>query len=797
MHILVLTDRDWTHPQGGGTGANLFGQVSRWLAWGHRVSVIACSYPGAESFERIEGREGVGDLEIHRMGGRSTLFPRAIWKQWRGLVPDADVVLEVINGITFLTPLWLRRPRVALIHHVHREHFVEEMGRKGGLAAFLLETAPLRWLYRGSRFLTISHATARQIAEHGIPLDRIEVSYLGVELEAFEPGERAPEPTLLYLGRLKRYKRIEVVLDVLEAIPEATLDVAGDGDHREALEAEIARRGLAERVRMHGHVDEDEKRRLLRRSWVNLTASSAEGWCLTVMEAGASGTPSAALGVGGLPESIEDGRTGFLARDPADLAAKTGRIVADPQLRERLGGAALDRAREFTWDRTARQSLELLQAERERQAGAPSFFRQLLRSDTGRAAGLAGAQLTANVVALVFTVVFARILGAGDYGSLVALLSTFIILQVPGNAMQVAVAREVASAIADGHANPGAEVRIWLRRLVVGTIAVTGAALVLRDPLAAAIGVDEVPWAAAATVPTGALWLLLAVIRGALQGVQRYRLVGGSIVAEAAGRLAAGLVLVAVGLDVTGAFLGTTFSLMAVAAVLTVPLLRRFPRPEREDERGISLTQLLRGALVPVMALALIAVVQEVHVIVVKHEVDGDAAGAYGAAAVAAKAIVWVGVGLGLYLVPEAARRTRLGDDARPILVRTLALIALGALPMVLVYAVAGAPLLRTVFGEKFTSASDALPLLGLAMSLLACVFLTVQYLLALRRSKFVVVLAVAAVLEPLLLLTVGGGLTDFALTLLAVQLVLASVVLAIGLQDAARAQARAGTAPA
>src|SRR4051794_37437024 len=38
VHILVLTDRDWTHPQGGGTGTNLYGQVSRWLAWGHRVS---------------------------------------------------------------------------------------------------------------------------------------------------------------------------------------------------------------------------------------------------------------------------------------------------------------------------------------------------------------------------------------------------------------------------------------------------------------------------------------------------------------------------------------------------------------------------------------------------------------------------------------------------------------------------------------------------------------------------------------------------------------------------------------
>src|SRR5947209_3586741 len=181
LHILIMSDRDWTHPQGGGTGTNLYGQVSRWIAWGHRVSVIACSYPGAAACERI------GALTLHRVGGRSTVFPRAILRQWRGLVPDADVVLEVVNGITFLTPMWLRTPRVTLVHHIHRDHYVREMGAAGRVAAFLLETLPLRLLYRRSRFLTISRASASDIAAHGIPRDQIEVAYIGVELDAFEP----------------------------------------------------------------------------------------------------------------------------------------------------------------------------------------------------------------------------------------------------------------------------------------------------------------------------------------------------------------------------------------------------------------------------------------------------------------------------------------------------------------------------------------------------------------------------------------------------------------------------------
>ncbi len=371
LHILILSDRDWTHPQGGGTGTNLFGQVSRWLAWGHRVSVIACSYPGAAPVEHIDD-----SLTIYRAGGRSTVFPRTILRQMRGLVPDADVVLEVVNGITFLTPLWLRTPRVTLVHHIHRDHYVREMGRAGRVAAFLLETLPLRLLYRRSRFLTISHASARDIARHGIDPERIEVGYIGVELDAFEPRPeaRAEVPTILYLGRLKRYKRIEVLLDALEAVPEAVLEIAGDGDHRPALEAEIARRGLTDRVRLHGHVTEERKRELYQQAWVNATASSAEGWALSVMEAAACGTPTAALAVGGVQESVEDGRTGLLARSPDELAARIRLILRDPELRDSLGAAALERAELFTWDACAKRTLEVLEAQ---VAGAAA-----LRGDT-------------------------------------------------------------------------------------------------------------------------------------------------------------------------------------------------------------------------------------------------------------------------------------------------------------------------------------------------------------------------------------------------------------------------------
>jgi O-antigen/teichoic acid export membrane protein len=423
-------------------------------------------------------------------------------------------------------------------------------------------------------------------------------------------------------------------------------------------------------------------------------------------------------------------------------------------------------------------------------------WRPLTGSDTGRAVGMATAQMATNAIALVFTVVFARLLGASGYGSLAALTSAFIILMVPGSALQIAVAREVSQAAAGGSPAAGAEVHHWLERLVLATCVVSVVAVLLRDLTAAVINVDQV-WAAAAVPVCGMLWMLVSVERGALQGFFSYRIVGLSIVAEAAARLLFALALVGLGLDVTGAFLGNLLGLVAVAATLAIclrPLL-----PARAVSADLSrLRDLLLQARIPVLGLTLLFALQEVHIIVVKHEASSDAAGSYAVAAVAAKALIWVAVGLGLYLVPEVARRAEKGTEARPVLIRTLGLIVLCSVPALLIFALGGEPLLAAVFGEDLTEAAGALPWLGLAMAFLACTYLAVQYLLALRRSSFVAVLMSAVVVEIALLAGIGSQLEQLALALFALQLACAATVLTLAFStqlERARdqKQARAG----
>src|SRR3954447_7868742 len=408
--------------------------------------------------------------------------------------------------------------------------------------------------------------------------------------------------------------------------------------------------------------------------------------------------------------------------------------------------------------------------------------RKLTGSETGKAAELGIAAMIGNVVSLVFTLVFTRVLGQSGYGSLGALVSTFLLLTVAGYALQTTVAREVSGALAAGDPDAGRGVRRWLRRLAVPAFVLAGVGLLARDVLATVIGVEDVPWAAGATLFAGALWLILSVERGALLGFQRYRLVGVSIIVEQVLRLAFGIVLAKGGLDVTGAFLGTPAALACVAGVLLVPLGAQLGDAPDEELPGHRLRDLARRAWVPICALGLISWLQDGNVIVVKHLASDHDAGAWVAAAVAAKAIMWIAIGLAAYLVPEVARRAGSGDDARPILLRVMGLIAALAVPMVLIYAVAARIILEKVLHVH--GAVGALPFFGLAMSMLALTYLATQYHLALHRSRFLVVLALGGLAQPLIMVAVGGArLTTLALGLLGLHLTVAAVMLTLALR--------------
>src|SRR5215471_11240406 len=107
-------------------------------------------------------------------------------------------------------------------------------------------------------------------------------------------------------------------------------------------------------------------------------------------------------------------------------------------------------------------------------------LKALAGTDTGQAATMAVAVMGQNLLGLIFTVVFARILGKDGYGSLAALVAAFLILSIPGTALQVTVAREVSGALATGEAARGAAIRGWMRSLLIAAAGVTVVSLALQ-----------------------------------------------------------------------------------------------------------------------------------------------------------------------------------------------------------------------------------------------------------------------------------------------------------------------------
>jgi len=401
-------------------------------------------------------------------------------------------------------------------------------------------------------------------------------------------------------------------------------------------------------------------------------------------------------------------------------------------------------------------------------------------SETGKAVGLAGAMIINNGIALVASVVFARMLT--DYGALAALVSYLLILTVVGQALQVATARDGVLGRLGTGADLVATLERWGWSLGAFTLVATIASILLRQPIADLVGVPRQPWGAAAGIPAGCAYLAVSIMRGALQGTGEYRVVGISLVGEQTIRLIAGAALAVIGLKVTGAFLGSLIAYVAMTGYCMLRLRDRLGL-QHNTSGGVSafgLWRHVRVAAVAIAALAVIQFLQNIDLIIANHRFSQRVASSYAVAAVAAKVLIWVAMGAGFYLVPECSRLRSKGIDARPVLLRAVGIIAVCAIPCLLIFAVGAHPLLSLVFGRKRAIASSSLLPLGAAFTVLAGTYLAVQYMLALHRSKFLIAIGLVAALEPVLLLQAPRNPAGFATVVLGVQVL--GAVLAFGL---------------
>lgn len=356
LQLLALNWRDIRHPEAGGAEVHLHEILARMVSRGHAATQVVTSYPGAPSEEIVDG------IHVVRRGSwwnANFVLPRVA----RALLREQpfDLVVEDINKIPFLMPLYTRVPVVAVVPHLFGSTVFRETNPV--FASYVLAwEALIPPVYARARFVAISSSTRDDLVKRGVAADRIDVVLCGLDHACYRllPGTvRADAPTVVHLGRVRRYKAIGVVLKAFERVRSevagARLLVVGDGPELPALRRLAERLRLGDSVMFTGRLRTEEVVELLNRAHVCVNASPKEGWGLTVVEANACGVPNVGSDRPGLRDSIQNGKTGFLVPygDVDAFARKTIDLLTDLPLWHRMSETSLAWAQSLTWEKTA------------------------------------------------------------------------------------------------------------------------------------------------------------------------------------------------------------------------------------------------------------------------------------------------------------------------------------------------------------------------------------------------------------------------------------------------------------
>ncbi|MGB9727760.1 MAG: glycosyltransferase family 4 protein, partial [Nitrososphaeria archaeon] len=365
MRILLCPEYFIPHVGGGEVWSF---NVSKILARkGYNVMVISYKHPNRFHNEIIDG------VQIFRIGpfpvkGIQPYLIRAIFSTYgivvKGLTLDYDIIMA--NQTFPLIPSYIvskirRKNVVAVFHDIYGLGFsLNEKGFIKGFVRGIAELVAIKLNY--NIILTVSESTKKKLVHVGVKEDKIHVVGGGVNLESIDSvkAQKSSKPTIIFVGRLVRLKKVENLLlafkNILSKIPETELYIVGSGPQEKMLKDLAKRLDLSSNVHFTGFVPEKEKIKLIKNAWVLVQPSIAEGFGLVLAEANACRTPVVAVDSGGPREVVIDGVTGFLVKpnDVKQLTEKILEILSDKTKMYRMGEDGRKAVEEkYTWEKVA------------------------------------------------------------------------------------------------------------------------------------------------------------------------------------------------------------------------------------------------------------------------------------------------------------------------------------------------------------------------------------------------------------------------------------------------------------
>jgi glycosyltransferase involved in cell wall biosynthesis len=360
MKILIINWRDITHPWAGGAERHIHELAKIWVKQGNHVTLLCGGYP------KMISKENIDQIEIIRIGNTYSIFLLAPYYYLFYLKQRKfNVIIDTAHGIPFFSPIFSRLPKILIIHHNHKSIWKTEWNSFIAKIGSWIENNFVPFIYRNIQIVTLSETGKNELQQIGYK-----------KVTAIKPGIHIPDPslltpktinpTILYLGRLRKYKRVDLLLhflnDIAREIPTVELIIAGEGQDRHRIEHLINYHHYKNLINFKGHVSEDEKYSLLSSCWILAFPSLIEGWGLVATEALSCNTPTVAFRVKGLSDSICHGKTGFLAQNKKEFITYIIELLSARKnmIDQKYKKMILDR---YTWTKSASDFMKIINKE--------------------------------------------------------------------------------------------------------------------------------------------------------------------------------------------------------------------------------------------------------------------------------------------------------------------------------------------------------------------------------------------------------------------------------------------------
>jgi glycosyltransferase involved in cell wall biosynthesis len=359
MNILVFSWRDPRHPTAGGAEQVMHEHMKGWIMAGHNVTLFSSRVRGLPSKEIIDKvkiiRRGIQYFGVQIEGFFYYIKNRE----------NFDFVVDQFHGLPFFTPLYIRKPKLAVIQEVAKEVWLKNEFPKPfnwivGIIGYIGE--PLLFLfYKNTIFMTGSNSAKVSLIKVGISSDNINVINHGVIISKPKPmPAKEKNKTVMFLGAISKDKGIYDVLKTFDFLnKEGKYNFWLAGRASEFYKKLIKQK----KVTYFGFVDEKKKFELLARAHVLINPSLLEGWGLVNIEANSIGTPVIAYNAPGLVDSVKDGVSGIIIKDnnPKELAKNVDELLSNQDKYAKLQKGAKEWSKKFSWENSRKLSLALIE----------------------------------------------------------------------------------------------------------------------------------------------------------------------------------------------------------------------------------------------------------------------------------------------------------------------------------------------------------------------------------------------------------------------------------------------------